>query len=182
MIDCQEASAALNEVDVIARRVRQSVIYQTASLMLILWGAIVAAGNVLWFLSPRTALTTWLVLDGVGVLGWMAIAILQRARSRVVAFDLRMLTAFTLFFLFGILTGMLGHFGSRELGAFWATYVMLAYGMAGLWFGYAFVAIAIGVTVLTLIGYYFIATGFPLWMALINGGGLVLGGLWMRRS
>jgi hypothetical protein len=49
--------------------------------------------------------------------------------------------------------------------------------------GYAFVAIGLGITVLTLIG-YFIVGGFAflLWMAAVNGGGLVLGGLWMRRS
>ena len=60
---------------------------------------------------------------------------------------------------------------------------MLFYVIAGLWFGYAFVAIGIAITVLTLIGYFFV-TGFTflLWMAVVNGGGLILGGLWMRRE
>ena len=31
-------------------------------------------------------------------------------------------------------------------------------------------------------GYAVIGTWFDLWMALVNGGGLVLGGLWMRRD
>ena len=55
--------------------------------------------------------------------------------------------------------------------------------IAGLWFGRAFVAIGLGVTALTLIGYFFVAgAAFLPWMALVNGGGLVLGGLWMRRT
>ena len=60
---------------------------------------------------------------------------------------------------------------------------MLIYCIAGLWFGPAFIAIGLGITVLTLIGYFFV-TGFAflLWMAAVNGGGLILGGLWMRRS
>jgi hypothetical protein len=62
------------------------------------------------------------------------------------------------------------------------TYFMLFYTIAGLWVGYAFVAIGVGITVLTLIGYFYIGEAFPLWMALVNGGGLILGGLWMRRS
>jgi hypothetical protein len=35
--------------------------------------------------------------------------------------------------------------------------------------------------VLTLIGYFYIpGAAFLLWMAVVNGVGLVLGGLWMR--
>ncbi|TQF39737.1 hypothetical protein UNPF46_12005 [Bradyrhizobium sp. UNPF46] len=41
--------------------------------------------------------------------------------------------------------------------------------------------IGLGVTALTLIGYVYIGEAFPLWMAFVNGGGLILGGLWMRR-
>jgi hypothetical protein len=33
-----------------------------------------------------------------------------------------------------------------------------------------------------LIGYFFVGAWFDLWMAVVNGGGLVLGRLWMRRS
>ncbi len=41
--------------------------------------------------------------------------------------------------------------------------------------------IGLGITVLTLIGYFFIATDlFLIWMAMVNGGGLILSGLWMR--
>jgi hypothetical protein len=60
---------------------------------------------------------------------------------------------------------------------------MLIYCIAGLWFGRAFVAIGLGITVLTLIGYFFVTgAAFLLWMAAVNGGGLILSGLWMRRS
>ena len=44
-------------------------------------------------------------------------------------------------------------------------------------------AIGLGITVLTLIGYFFVGGfAFLLWMAVVNGGGLILGGLWMRWS
>jgi hypothetical protein len=35
---------------------------------------------------------------------------------------------------------------------------------------------------LTLIGYFFVGGWFDLLMAVVNGGGLILGRLWMRRS
>ncbi len=79
-------------------------------------------------------------------------------------------------------TIVLGHFTPRQLGTFWPIYFMLLYIIAGLWFGYAFVAIGLGISALTLIGYFFVGDWFELWMAFVNGGGLMLGGLWMRRS
>jgi hypothetical protein len=51
-----------------------------------------------------------------------------------------------------------------------------------LWVGHAFVAIGLGIIALTLIGYFLAGDTFDLWMAFVNGGGLMLGGLWMRRS
>lgn len=39
----------------------------------------------------------------------------------------------------------------------------------------------ISIIALTLIGFLTIGAGFPLWMAFVNGGGLILGGLWTRR-
>jgi hypothetical protein len=67
------------------------------------------------------------------------------------------------------------------MGTFWPIYFMLFYCMAGLWFGYGFIAVGAVITVLTLIGYFFI-TGplWLIWMAVVNGGGLVVSGLWMR--
>jgi hypothetical protein len=59
---------------------------------------------------------------------------------------------------------------------------MLVYSIVGLWFGRAFVVIGLSVTVLTLVGYFFLGNAFDLWMAFVDGGGLFLGGLWMRRS
>ncbi|MGT2438156.1 hypothetical protein ACU4GH_22615 [Bradyrhizobium betae] len=53
--------------------------------------------------------------------------------------------------------------------------------MTGLWSGTAFVAIGLGISALTLVGFFWIGEAFPLWMAFVNGGGLILGGLWMRR-
>ena len=46
MIDSRQASEALDDINEIARRVRQSRIYNLASLMLIMWGALVFAGNI----------------------------------------------------------------------------------------------------------------------------------------
>jgi len=182
VIDRKQAAEALDDIDAIVRRVRQSRIYNLASLMLIMWGVLVFAGYVLNFLSPRNGVMIWIALDVAGIVGSFAISRYDYAREGIRTFDLRMLAAFLLFIAFGMFCSWLGHFTPRQLGAFWPIYFMLVYIVAGLWFGYAFVAIGLGITALTLIGYFFTGEWFELWMAFIDGGGLILGGLWMRRS
>lgn len=181
-IESREAAAALSDIEDIVRRVRQSQIYQLASLLLILWGALVFAGNIASFLWPRMAGYIWIAVNAVGIAGTFAIGAFGRARTGVRSFDIRALTALLLFFAFGMFACWLGHFGPRELGTFWPIYFMLMYTIAGLWVGYAFVAIGLLITALTLIGYFFVGPWFAPWMAVVNGGGLMLGGLWMRRS
>ena len=183
MIDSQQASAALAEIDDIARRVRQSHTYDLASRMLVLWGALVFVGNIASFLFPRYAAYIWIVVNLTGLAGSFAISAVGRPRSGARVFDLRILAATLLFFAFGYFCcGVLSHFTPRQLGTFWPIYFMLFYTIAGLWLGYAFVAIGLAISALTLVGYFFIGDWIEPWMAVVNGGGLMLGGLWMRRS
>lgn len=185
MIDSKQASAALDDIKEMVERVRQSHIYDIASLIMVAAGVLVFAGNIANFVAPGYAGYIWITVNASNVLVAAAvISVVGRRRIGVRAFDFRVLAAVLLFFAFGILcTGMLGHFGPREMGAFWPIYFMLFYCIAGLWFGRAFIAIGLAITALTLIGYFFVAGGsFLLWMAIVNGGGLILGGLWMRWS
>ena len=181
-IESREAAAALSDIEDIVRRVRQSRIYDLASLMLILWGALVSAGYLVTWFSPRHAVYAWPAVYAVGIAGSAAISVSNRVRSGVRTFDARMFAAFLFFIAFGIFCCWLGHFGPRQLSTFWPIYFMLIYSIAGLWAGHAFVAIGLSIIVLTLVGYFFLGDAFDLWMAVVNGGGLVLGGLWMRRS
>lgn len=182
-IESREAAAALDDIEQIARRVRQSTVYRLSSLLIVMWGVLVFAGNLATWLSPRSAGYAWIAVYIAAIAGSFAVSAYDRARTGVRSFDMRMLAALLLFFAFGFFcVVVLGHFTPRQQGTFWPIYFMLFYSIAGLWFGYAFIAIGLGITVLTLIGYFFIGEAFPLWMAFVNGGGLILGGLLMRRS
>ena len=182
-IDPRDAAQALNDVEQIVERVRRSRTYHIASLMMILWGVLVFAGNIATFVSPRYGGYIWVSVNVAGAVGSIAVSVFRFPGAGGRGFDFRMAAAFLLFFAFGLLCStVFGHFGPREMGAFWPIYFMLMYCVAGLWFGPAFIAIGLGITVLTLIGYFFVTgAAFLLWMAAVNGGGLVLGGLWMRR-
>jgi hypothetical protein len=180
-IDPREAASALSDIDSISRRVRQSTIYQLASLTTVLWGVLVFAGNIGSFLWPRAAGYIWLAVYVVGITGSFAVSAFQVRTG--VRLDVRILLAYLLFLAFGFFcTSGLAHFTPRQMGTFWAIYFMLIYSLVGLWVGNTFVAIGLGVTALTLIGYFFVGEWFEPWMAVVNGGGLILGGLWMRRD
>jgi cation transport ATPase len=182
-IESREAAAALDDIEQIARRVRQSTIYRLSSLLIMMWGVLVFAGNLATWLSPRTAGYAWIAVYIAAILGSFAVSAYDHARTGVRSFDVRMLAALLLFFAFGFFcVAVLGHFTPRQQGTFWPIYFMLVYTIVGLWIGPAFIAIGLGITALTLIGYFLIGEAFPLWMAFVNGGGLLLGGLWMRRS
>jgi hypothetical protein len=182
-IDPREAASALSDIDSIVRRVRQSTIYNLASLMLIMWGVLTFAGYLVTWLSPRHAGYGWIAVYVAGIAGTVVISASNHARSDIRTFDTRMFAAFLLFMAFGIFSSVwLGHFTPRQMGTFWPIYFMLVYTIVGLWVGQAFVAIGLCIIAFTLIGYFFIGNAFDLWMAFVNGGGLVLGGLWMRRS
>jgi hypothetical protein len=182
-IDPKEAAAALSDIDVIVHRVRQSRIYNLASLIAIMWGALVFAGNIATFVWPGYGGYVWIAVNAAGVAGTFAISAFGYPRTGVHSFDFRTLTAFLLFFAFGYFcTSVLGHYTPRQMGTFWPIYFMLVYSIAGLWVGAAFVAIGLFISALALIGYFFAGDWFLPWMAVVNGGGLILGGLWMRRS
>jgi hypothetical protein len=182
-IDPSEAAQALNDIEQIVQRLRQSRIYDIASQIMIAAGVLVLAGNIATLLMPRHSATIWISVNVLTVASAAVLSTMSARQSGAQAFDFRMLTAFLLFYTFGILcSGVFGHFGPRELGAFWPIYFMLFYCMVGLWFGRAFTAMGLAIIMLTLIGYFFVEGGaFLLWMATVNGGGLILSGLWMRR-
>jgi len=181
MIDSREASEALADIDDMVRRVRQSRIYDLASQLMVMWGVLVVAGYLITWLVPQYAVIGWVAVYVIGIGGWGAFSAINQPKSGVRTFDLKFLYALAMIIIFGVFCCIFGHFGPRQLSTFWPIYFMLFYAIAGLWFGYAFIAIGLAVTALTLVGYVYLGGAFNLWMAFVNGGGLILGGLWMRR-
>lgn len=182
-IDSGQAASALEEIEAISRKVRQSIFYRRASLNMVLWGALVFAGYLVNFAAPRQSSHAWLAVYGLGVAGSAAIGAFNRTKGSRPSFDWRLLSTVVLFFGFGFLcTQTLGEFGPRQLSAFWPIYFMLPFAIVGLWAARGFVVIGLSVAALTLAGYFFAAGWFDLWMAFVNGGGLALAGLWMRRA
>lgn len=183
MIDRREAGSALADIADIGARVRLSLFYRRASAMLILWGALTFAGYLAMFAMPTRARYLWIIIMMLGLCGSVVIGMVTARREGVNTFNSRLLAAFLIFIAFGLVWSViLGQFGGRQLGAFWTSYFMLPYILLGLWLGWAFVAIGFSVMALTFAGYCYAGDWFALWMAFVNGAGLILGGMWMRRN
>ena len=180
-IRSDEAAAMLADVDAVVAKVKQSRIYRGAALIIILWGAVDLVRDALIALAPQVFGSRWFFVDAFGVAG--TIAILGMSAGPGARLPMRTLAAFLLFYAFGwIWADLIGDFGPRQLMAFWPTLFMFGYAVAGLWFGAAFTAIGLGITALIVAAYFWSGAAFPLWMAIITGGGFILCGLWMRRA
>jgi hypothetical protein len=181
-ISSHEAGAMLADVDAIVAKVKRSRLYRRTGAVTILWGAAILLGHLAQTAAPSWAFWVWRLEDPLGVAG--TLLLLLRGRTSVgMRVPLRMLGAFALFFAFGFAwSELIGHFGPRELAVFWPTLFLFGYALAGLWFGAAFAALGLGVSALTLAGYFWAGPWLDLWLAVVDGGGFILCGLWMRRS
>jgi len=183
MIDRNEAAAALHDIEDIAARVRRSRIYEVASLIMMLWGVLTLCGYIGQHWWPRYSGVIWIGVNIVGLAGSFALGFMKRplGLSHKSA-GWRVGLAFLMLVAFGMFWSNVGHFNGRQMSAFWPTYYMLGYAVAGLWLGSAFSVIGLAIIALTLIGYFLVGPWFDVWMAFVNGGGLLLAGAWMRRE
>ena len=180
-IGSDEAARMLADVDSVVAKVKQSRIYRSAALIIMLWGAINLARDGLIALAPEWFGPRWFLVDAIGIAG--TIAILSRGATVGARPPMRTLAAFLLFYAFGwVWANLIGDFGPRQQMAFWPTLFLFGYAVAGLWFGPAFTAIGLGLTALIVAAYFWSGAAFSLSMAVITGGGFILCGLWMRRA
>jgi hypothetical protein len=181
-VDRDDAAASLREIASVERRTREALVYAASSSILIMWGVLVTIGYALNHLYPRQAGTTWLVINifGLGVCVFARLVV-GRANPQSV-WDRRITYALLVLVAYGVVWSiLLAPFGGREMGAFWPTLFMFGYVVAGLWLGRFFIICGATVTALTLIGFFWLGPWFYLWMAIVSGGGLIAGGLWLRR-
>lgn len=180
-IGSDEAAAMLADVESVVAKVKQSRIYRSAALIIILWGAVNLVRDMLIAAEPAWFAPRWFLIDALGVAGTIALLRLGAPPAR--RFPLRILAAFAIFYAFGwIWSVLLGHFGPREEMAFWPTLFLFGYVLAGLWFGTAFSVFGVGLAALIIAGYLWSGEAFVFWQAIVTGPGFMLCGLWMQRS
>ncbi|MGH7951968.1 MAG: hypothetical protein ACREFE_08620 [Limisphaerales bacterium] len=180
-ISKQEAQESLAQIESAISQTRKAMGGHTGPILM-LWGAIWTIGFSLMQFVPGGSFPYWLALDAAGFFGtWLCI---KKARSnfRRPGFG-RVALAWLILFGYMILWGFLLQpvHGRAEI-AFFSTVCMCGYAMMGLWLDRFLLWLGVAVTALTVIGFYFAAAWFPLWMGITGGGALFFSGLYICKS
>lgn len=180
-----EAQSALSEIDSVTRRGMALKGYRHAGPILMVWGVIWGMGYLgMAYLAPTSWGWMWLALDVIGV----AATLLQSPRGEAAGAVPGQVwrTALGMAACVAFVLAIVAVFPKTEL----LPYIALP----GLFVGFIYAVMGviaaapryalIGVVTFaaTLAGYYLWPAYLAQWLALVGGGGLVLGGLWLRSA
>jgi hypothetical protein len=186
VIGREDAAQALKDAENAADRSHRLHGYRGASGFLILWGLIWAVMDVGFYLNPTVG--NWLSLagDAVGVAGSVVLGLRLR-RDAPQAYPIRRVAGAL---LIALATGLYGlgmsaispPHDAGQAQAIAGLSVGCTYMVLGAGQGLRLVAVGLAMVALTVGGWVFAREYFMLWSAVAGGGGLVLGGLWLRAA
>lgn len=173
----EDATEALRLIAEAGQRSTMLRGYQSAAPHLILWGGIYAAAYTFGYFRPYQAGLAWAVLIPAATIGDVLIARRDHGRINWAVF----LGLFATFLAFISATALVMQpHDPRQMAAFVPLVVAAAYVVLGIGVGRRLVFTGLALGVLTLVGFLALPSIFMLWMAVVGGGALVLGGLWLR--
>jgi hypothetical protein len=181
-IDPADAAASLRDIASIEQRTRQTIFYTVSGLIVMLWGAVSVVSYVITEFRPGWTAPVWITAWVIGFAGTVGLMARRRraARGRGHA-DWRLVYAMIALMVYAQLFILLLHPTYREIDAFQPMIWMFGFVLGGIWVGRHFIALGIAGTALILLGYFGLGAWFHLWMALVQGITLILGGFWLRR-
>jgi len=182
-VDPNDAASSLSDIASVQRRTREAVYYATSGTIFMLWGILTAIGYLLTFFDQDHTRIIWFSVTAAGFIGTFTLIYLRRARG-LRARDWRYYQAMIVLVAFGALFFVvLGPWDGHQHSAFWPLLVMMGFVLGGLWMGRFFIACGIVVSALILGGYFAVPDHwYHLWLAVVEGGGLVAAGWWMTRT
>jgi hypothetical protein len=195
-ISQDEAAQALGEIAAATGRLREVTVYAYSAPYLILVGiAWMVADSATWF-APRAEFVWPMVTLAIWA-GCISVAVTQRRRllaqpglSRprtVPALGRRawapLATAVTSTLFMVSLIFVLWPLDFKQVHTMWGLAAGFGYVAMGVWLGWRLLALGVGLVGVTVLGFYGLtmAGGYPLFMGLVSGGAMILGGLWLRK-
>jgi hypothetical protein len=187
----EEAAAALDTVHLAGARVKTARRYGEFGPYLITWGIIWLVANIVSDQWPMHGGKAWLAGVIIGTLLTVFFAVSNARRwmrnnpgagteGRAIGRRAIML-GITLWVWFPSMMALLGPLSPRQGNAFISITWAFVYMVAGAFIGWRIFAVGLVTAGAVLFGYFALQTHFFLWMGLVGGGSLILGGLWMRR-
>lgn len=175
-----EAAKTLKDITQTERRSAKAYGYHVSAPHFFLWGAIWMAQYGGYYFNPRLGLL-FPILSVVGLIGSFVIGWRMKAARRTNYGWRYGATALAGVLFVSSLFAIFRPTNSAQVGAFFPLLVALVYMLSGIWTSALRMSVlGIAVGALTLVGYFYFPATFMLWMAIVGGGALILGGLWMR--
>jgi hypothetical protein len=179
-----DATHALGEIDAARGRARQMRGYSRAAPFLILWGAIWMVCDLTSQFEPR-----WWPAWPIGaVAGTIASTMLGFSLPKEApehgepAGGWRHMASWLLVFAFIVsLFLVIPVTSNREIHSVFGLVFGFIYVGVGIWGGWRIIALGAALIALTLVGFFAIGQWYALYMGLVSGGALILGGLWLRK-
>ena len=190
-ISRDDAAQALGEIDAARGRTMTLTRYRRSAPHFMLWGLIWMGANTVTEFAPRAANLFWAAATLFGIVGANVIVALQRRERRgageAAGRPVRTMGKTVIFFLvivafFVAEFTVLGPMGSRMSDAYISLFWAFVYMAVGVWAGWRIFVIGLATAALILVGYFTLTQYYFLWMAVVGGGSLFAGGLWLRRA
>jgi hypothetical protein len=147
--------------------------------VLAVWGVEWIAGNLASQFAPGLASAVWTAgtLIGVALSFWLSWRPGRAGKGGRAA-----ATALAIFVFFLCLFSILRLTDMRELDAVISLAVGSAYVVLGVWTGARYAGLGVAVVAAVMAGWFLFPAVFFVWMAVVGGGALLLGGLWLSRA
>jgi hypothetical protein len=175
-----EAAQALGEIDAAGGRMKQARAYARAAPFLMIWGLVWMVCDLGNQFAPRFG-WAWPVGVVVGfIVSWVVGYRLSRQASD--AGDWRDFVVWLLVMAFvSALFFILPAREPRQIHSVFGLVFGFIYLGLGLWTGWRMLALGLALIVATFVGFYEVGDWYSLYMGLVSGGALLLGGLWLRK-
>lgn len=181
-ISSGEAAEALRDIERTDRRTRRSVGYSIGSPHLILWGVIWAIGYTACGLTPPEQWGyVWLPLVLAGVAGAVVIGRRLPAGKAAAPVPSTLLLSLAIALFMVSVYAVFQPSTPLAYLIFPALLAAIIYVVIGLTVLPRYAWIGAGIFVVAMAGWLFARPLVPFFIAAAGGGGLILGGLWMRR-
>lgn len=177
-----EAQLALKDIEKTENRSAASQHHRHSAPYLILWGVMWAIGYTVTASAPGIS-WTWAPLIAIGAIGSVLLA-RRQAEGKSEGFGWRYFASFAAIAIFiYALIAVMGPITYNQMSAVFPLVIGIYYAFIGLWTrGWRMLPLGLALIALTTIGYFTLPDHFLYWMAGVGGGGLILGGLWLRSA
>jgi len=182
VLSLAEAQCALKDIEKTENRTAASQHGRASAPYLIMWGIIWAIGYGATASMPQLS-WIWATLVAGGIIGSIILGVLQsRTYARGAEFGWRYFASFAIIGVFlAVFGSVLSPLDYNQISAFFPLVIGLFYCFIGIWTkGWRMLPLGLALIALTTLGYFTMPQQFLYWMAAVGGGGLILGGLWMR--